>query len=194
MSLKNSFTTSDRLEWDVATNLVRKLYRDGDYRMSLLIGCGIFFGLRISDIKQLTWDMLLKDDKFILTEKKTGKRREVKINKLFQEHIHDCFEALKADKTEYCFTSRKKKIISTQRINVVLKQIKSKYNLKIDNFSTHTMRKTFGYRVYSNAGDNSELALVKLMELFNHSNIAITKKYLGLRQEEINECYDLLSF
>ena len=30
------------------------------------------------------------------------------------------------------------------------------------------------------------LALVKLMELFNHSSVAITKRYLGLRQEEIS--------
>ena len=41
---------------------------------------------------------------------------------------------------------------------------------------------------------NSELALVKLIELFNHSSIAITKRYLGLRQEEILETYDCLTF
>ena len=35
---------------------------------------------------------------------------------------------------------------------------------------------------------------IKLMELFNHSSIAITKRYLGLRQEEILETYDVLSF
>jgi hypothetical protein len=43
-------------------------------------------------------------------------------------------------------------------------------------------------------GDNSELALVQLMERFNHSNVAITKRYLGLRQEEILETYDYLTF
>ena len=32
------------------------------------------------------------------------------------------------------------------------------------------------------------------MELFNHSSIAITKRYLGLRQEEILETYDCLTF
>ena len=36
--------------------------------------------------------------------------------------------------------------------------------------------------------------LVKLMELFNHSSVSITKRYLGLRQEEILETYDCLSF
>ena len=42
--------------------------------------------------------------------------------------------------------------------------------------------------------DNAELALVKLMELFNHSSVAITKRYLGLRQEELLNTYDSLTF
>ena len=52
----------------------------------------------------------------------------------------------------------------------------------------------FGQQVYTMNGENSELALVKLMELYNHSSVAITKRYLGLRQEEILETYDCLSF
>lgn len=80
MSLKNSYVTSDYIEWDTMLALVRKLYRDKDYRLSLLIGCGSFFGLRISDLLTLTWTMLLDDEKFIIIEKKTSKRREIKIN------------------------------------------------------------------------------------------------------------------
>ena len=57
-----------------------------------------------------------------------------------------------------------------------------------------SLRKTFGRQVYTMNGDNSELALVKLMELFNHSSVSITKRYLGLRQEEILQTYDCLSF
>ena len=37
--------------------------------------------------------------------------------------------------------------------------------------------------------NNAELAPIKLMELFNHSSVAITKRYLGLRKEEILETY-----
>ena len=44
------------------------------------------------------------------------------------------------------------------------------------------------------ADSNGEMALIMLSELFNHSNIAITKRYLGLRKEEILHCYDLLDF
>ena len=183
MSLKNSYTTSDYLQWDSATSLVRKLYRDKNYRISLLIGCGIFFGLRISDLLQLTWEMLLdKDAKFVITEKKTGKRREVRINKEFQKHIKDCYTALNIQNlNEQCFLSGKNKVYSIQWINIVFKELKSKYNLKIDHFSTHSLRKTFGRKVFESS-ENAELALVKLMELFNHSSVSITKRYLGLRQ------------
>lgn len=71
---------------------------------------------------------------------------------------------------------------------------KTKYKVKAKNFSCHSLRKTFGRQVYNMNDNNSELALVKLMELFNHSSVAITKRYLGLRQEEILETYDCLSF
>ena len=85
MSVKNSYTTADYLEWDTAMALIRKLYKDGDFRFSLLIGCGCFFGLRISDLRKLTWSMLLDGDSFMLNEQKTGKRRIIKINKGFQK-------------------------------------------------------------------------------------------------------------
>lgn len=195
MATKHAYRTSDFLEWDTMLVLIRKLYRDGDYRMSLLIGCGCFFGLRISDLRTLTWEMLLEADTFTLNEKKTGKRRVVKINKDFQKHIQDCYSALLIkDRNEKCFLSHKKVVFSTQRINVLFKEIKKKYHLKIENFSTHTMRKTFGRKVFESAGENANMALMRLSELFNHSNPRITKIYLGIREKELLETYDLLDF
>lgn len=85
-------------------------------------------------------------------------------------------------------------VYSTQRINVVFKEIKKRYNLKIEHFSTHTMRKTFGRKVFESAGENANIALMRLSELFNHSNMSITKIYLGLREQELLETYDLLDF
>ncbi|WP_304250949.1 tyrosine-type recombinase/integrase [Phocaeicola plebeius] len=195
MSVRNSYTTADYLEWNVMLNLIRKLFRDGDYRMSLFVGCGCFFGLRVSDLRKLTWGMLLNEDKFILNEQKTGKRRTIKINSDFQKHIQQCYNALEiSDIDEACFLSRKNMVMSTQRINVRLKEIKKKYNIKIDNFSCHSLRKAFGRKVFESSGENAQMALVKLSELFNHSSVAITKIYLGLREKELLETYDLLDF
>ena len=70
VSQKHTYTTSDYMEWSTMLNLVRWLYRDGNFRMSLLIGTGCFFGLRISDLLSLTWEMLLAGDSFMIEEKR----------------------------------------------------------------------------------------------------------------------------
>lgn len=195
MSLKNTITTADALTWDTMLRLVRNLYRDGNYRLSLFVACASFFGLRASDVLRLTWRDLLDGDTFTLTEKKTGKRRVVAVNRQLRRHVLDCYERLGApSKVEPVFKSRKGGVYTIQRINVLLKEAKERYHVEIEHFSTHTCRKTFGRELVRLAGANSEMALIKLSELFNHSSTAITRRYLGLRQEEILECYSMFSF
>lgn len=195
MSKKHSFTTADYLPWDTMLNLIHRLYKDGNYRISLLVACGSFFGLRISDLLALTWNQILEES-FTLNEKKTGKHREIKVNAGVRGHIKDCYAALDVkNPNEHCFLNRLGGVISVQRVNVILKEVKVKYGLKeVKNFSTHSFRKTFGRKVVDMAGENSEMALIKLAELFNHSNTAITRRYLGLRQQELREVYDSLDF
>ena len=195
MSLKYSTTTADYLVWSDAMNLIRKLAKDENFKMSLLIALGCFTGLRISDILALRWEQILSTEEFTIIEKKTGKKRVLRLNSQLQQHIQECYEhiqpiGLKAP----ILVSQKGTVFTIQRINVILKEIKRKYRLKVKNFSCHSLRKTFGRQVYNMNSENSELALVKLMELFNHSSLAITKRYLGLRLEEILETYDCLTF
>ena len=191
----HEYRTSNALDWDTMLSLVRKLYRDGNYRMSLLIGCSAFFGLRISDTLTLTWAQLLDDDKFVIYEKKTNKRRVVKINKGFQKHIKDCFDALHIEnEDEKCFLSRKKMVYSTQRINILLKEIKKKYNLKIEHFSTHSLRKCWALKVYKESGNDASLALQKLSLMMNHASVSVTRTYLGITESQMLDTYDLLDF
>ena len=195
MSLKYTKTTADYLQWDEAMNLIRKLAKDGNYKMSLLIALGCFTGLRISDILALRWKQILNVSEFTITEKKTGKLRTLRLNPQLQKHIVECYEHINPIGVNApILVSQKGTTFTIQRINIILKEIKRKYRLHVGNFSCHSLRKTFGRQVYTMSGDSAELALVKLMELFNHSSIAITKRYLGLRQEEILETYDVLSF
>ena len=191
----HEYRTSNALDWDTMLSLVRKLYRDGNYRLSLLIGCSSFFGLRISDTLSLTWSQLLDDDKFVIYEKKTNKRRVVKINKGFQKHIKDCYDALHIEnEDEKCFLSRKKMVYSTQRINILLKEIKKKYNLKIEHFSTHSLRKCWALKVYKESGNDASLALQKLSLMMNHASVSVTRTYLGITESQMLDTYDLLDF
>ena len=195
MSLKYSNTTADYLVWSDAMNLIRKLVKDENYKMSLLVALGCFTGLRISDILALRWNQILGVDEFTIIEKKTGKKRTLRLNPQLQKHIQECYEHIQPIGVKApILVSQKGTIFTIQAINRIFKDIKKKYRVKIKNFSCHSLRKTFGRQVYNMNSDSSELALVKLMELFNHSYIAITKRYLGLRQEEILQTYDCLSF
>lgn len=195
MSLKYSQTTSDYLQWNEAMKLIRLLYKDANYKMSLLISVGCFWGLRISDILSLRWNDILNVDEFSIIEHKTGKQRTIRINSQLKRHIADCYKQINPIGINApILVSQKGTVYTIQRINIILKEIKAEYKLSIKNFSCHSLRKTFGRQVYNQNADNAELALVKLMDLFNHSNIAITKRYLGLRQEELLQTYDCLTF
>lgn len=197
MSVKHSYTTADYLVWDTAMSLVRKLYKDKDYRMSLLLGCGFFFGLRISDLRALTWAQILNVEEFTIYEQKTGKRRTIRVNRGFQGHIQDCHAALKVkDDNQPCFLNRYGSVTSLQMINRKFKEMRVKYGLKINNFSTHTMRKTWARKIWENenADGRGEQSLVVLSEMMNHSSVAITRRYLGLRQQEIGQIYESLQF
>ena len=195
MSLKYSNTTADYLVWSDAMNLIRKLAKDENYKMSLLVALGCFTGLRISDILALRWNQILGVSEFTIIEKKTSKKRTLRLNPQLQEHIQECYEHIQPIGVKApILVSQKGTIFTIQAINRIFKDIKKKYKVKIKNFSCHSLRKTFGRQVYNLNNENSELALVKLMELFNHSSVSITKRYLGLRQEEILETYDCLSF
>lgn len=106
----------------------------------------------------------------------------------------DCYMQIKSvSKQSPILVSQKGTVNSIQRINILQKEIKSQYKLEVKNFSCHSLRKTFGRQVYNQNSDNAEMALVKLMELVNHTSVMITKRYLGLRTEEQMEAYGVLS-
>lgn len=195
MAAKYSNTTSDYLEWHQAMYLIRNLYRDGQFRISLLIAFGAFWGIRISDILSLKWNQVHGKEDFSIIERKTGKVREIRVNNQLLNHINDCYNRISPrSEDEFIFLSQKNTVYSIQRINIILKDLKKRYNLKIKNFSTHSLRKSFGREIFNRSGVNAELALVKLSQLYNHSNIAVTRTYLGITKEELLETYDVLTF
>ena len=195
MSLRNTKTTADYIPWENAINTVHRLYKDKNYTMSLFIACGIFTGLRVTDLRGLHWNQLLNGGVLTITEHKTKKERKIKLNPEFVEHVKQCYEAMGIkNPNEYCFLSQKKTVISIQWFNRLLKDVKKKYKLPCKNISCHALRKTMGRAIFEKSEENSEMALIKLSEVFGHSSTQITRRYLGLKTEEILSAYDLLSF
>lgn len=194
MSLPGQKTTTSAMSWDDFRSLILKLERDGDYKFCLLIAAGCFLGLRISDLLQLRYYQFENSDILTIQEKKTKKTRRIKINSDLRELMGRIKGKMKvSDSTQYIFVNKYgTKPIDQSYVNVKLKEIFKKYNINIEtNISSHLFRKTLGRRVlilnhYSNE------AVILLMELFSHSSPAITRRYLGLREQEILDVYDSL--
>lgn len=184
MSLKNSVTTSDYLNFDATLNKAMKIIKtDNNYKLGFLVVFGINTGLRIRDILKLKHNDL-KNDSISLTESKTNKKRVIRLNDNIKK-AYVLFLERSAETDGYVFTSNQNTVFSTQYINRKLKEMFGTKTLAI---SSHSLRKTFGRQVWAN-NNETDKALLYLSELFNHSSPAITKRYLGIRQEELDDIY-----
>ncbi|MGL5690333.1 MAG: tyrosine-type recombinase/integrase [Bacteroidales bacterium] len=193
MSLKNQLTTSDYIPMNEFQEMLKSLHKDKRYKWELYCLVSVATALRVSDVLSLRWCDILNQSVIIKSELKTGKVRRIPINNEIKDRIVELYKQLRVtDPRSYIMLNRDGNVMSPEYINRELKKIKKKYNLSLDNFSTHTFRKTFGRHVYETRGRSSE-SLVLLMDIFNHSGIDITKRYIGLRQSEINDVYNSLT-
>lgn len=196
MSNLGQNTTTTYIEWNDFISLITRLEKDENYKFCLLVSIGVFTGLRISDLLTLTYSDLLSNETFTLKEMKTKKQRSIKVNKDLKEIINRIVSKSKiTDLNQLIFINKYgTKSIDKSYVNVKLKELVKKYRIKIDgNVSTHTFRKTLGRRVME-VNNYSNESLVLLMELFGHSSMSITKRYLGIREQEIYNVYDSLTF
>lgn len=190
---------ADALDWDEAQRLIRELISKERYRDALLLSCGCYLGLRISDILNLKWSDITETDRIVIIEKKTGKRRTLKVNPAMKELSSRLYTAMDIEApSSLVFVSWARENggpISRQRAGQILKEIAEEFNVtSAKRFSTHSLRKTFGRRVWQQEckRGRGEQALYLLGDVFGHSSVAITKRYLGIRQEEILSVYDNL--
>lgn len=190
MSKETRRQTSDYLDYDMALNRGLKLLKSQDkkFKLGFLIVLGINVGLRISDILKLRHGDF-QGDTIKLHEKKTGKFREIKIN----QHVRDAYEIYKTkvriqSQEDFLFLSKVTKVYSVRHINRELKKV---FDIKGRAVSTHSLRKTFGRRVWENDGC-SERALVLLSLVYNHSSTQVTRTYLSIQREELLDVYDSL--
>ncbi len=191
MSLKGSNTTTGYLEWDTFVSLITRLENKGEYKFCLLISTGVFTGLRISDLLTLKYNDLINKDILTIREKKTKKVRTIKINPDLSILVERIYKKLNlTNPNQFIFLNRfGNKPIDKSYVNIKLKEVFSKNRIKVDgNVSSHLFRKTLGRRVME-INNYSNESLVLLMELFGHSSMSITKRYLGIRQQEINDIY-----
>jgi integrase len=147
-------------------------------RDAFMFTFGINTGLRVSDIVTLRVADVKDKTHVRVVEQKSGKIRNVNI-KAIQPEIDAYTRGMQAE--EWLFPSRKGNgyITPTQAYRAL---VKAGEMIDRTDIGTHTMRKTFGYHHYKRNKD-----VAALQEIFNHSAPSITKRYIGIRQDEIDE-------
>lgn len=146
-----------------------------DYILFLM---GINTGLRAGDLLALKVKDVRHKKQIVILEGKTKKTRKLNLANIYDE-IQQYIQTLDS---EWLFPSRKgdKPISVTQAYRQLNKAAEM---ADIENgIGTHTMRKTFGYWFYKQTKD-----IAKLQHILNHSTPAITLRYIGITEEEIEE-------
>ena len=148
-------------------------------RNYMLFLTGISSGLRIGDIINLKvkdvqgWHIRVK-------ERKTKKVRTFRMTKTLKKEMREFVK----DKPHhyYIFQSREgnNKPLSPEQCWNIIKEAAE--FLGIDNIGTHSMRKTYGYHHYKQFKD-----VAALMETFNHASPMITLRYIGIKQDQLDD-------
>ena len=148
---------------------------------------GVNLSLRISDLLLVTYpDLDTKDRLLVLTEGKTGKKRQIRLNSKVLDIIERRQKELPND--IYLFqvhsnrTSGKIKPISRISVSRAFKDAGERLGLKIN---THSMRKSRGWAMHADG-----VPIEKISKVLNHSSPKTTMLYLGISQRDILDTYD----
>lgn len=160
-------------------------------RNQALIQLGLHTALRISDILMLKWENVydFQNCKFqthiFIQEKKTGKETIIALNTHAKSALSDFMKTRTVSPEDFLFTKNtnySKPLNRSQAYRIICHAAEE--SLHLEHISCHSLRKTFGYHAWK---QGTPPAL--LMEIYNHSSYRITKKYLGIEQDEKDEIF-----
>ncbi len=150
-------------------------------RNGLLFAFGIYTGLRISDILAIKVRQVRNQKYLSIREKKTRKEKNIPINNFLRRCIDEYIVDMK--NYEYVFYGQKRTVpMSRQQAYNILSSAAKEFD--VPSVGTHTLRKTFGYHMYRKTHD-----VAMLMDIFNHTDPAVTLRYIGVNQDTKDKLY-----
>lgn len=174
----------------------KQLYALTDYflnkkqlRNYVLVIFGSYTALRISDLLDLKWEDVydFKKKQFFkcieLKEKKTGKTKRIALNKRILDALKKYFPHRKG---KFIFSNGRKDEKAISRIQAwrIISNAAKEIGI-MGKIACHSLRKTFGYHAWK----YMHTSLTLLVVIFNHSSTEVTKRYLGIEQDEMDDVY-----
>lgn len=151
-----------------------------------LFMAGIHLGLRASDLLSLAWkDVCGADGKIKVSvsvvEGKTGNTRKIALSPSVTAALDLWRRHSGADtECEVIWPAPDGGPLTIQRLHQLVNAWCRGAGV-LGHFGTHTLRKTYGYHLLQNG-----IGIELLMKVFGHSSEAITLRYVGIEQREID--------
>ena len=161
----------------------------GQLRNHALIVMGACTALRVSDLLCLKWsdvyDKRLQQFRrhITLTEKKTGKRKTVALHKQALLALRRYYPYRRG---EYIFVSNRQDGRPISRIQAwrIVHAAVMAVNIS-GKIACHSLRKTWGYHAWT----SNAISPVIIMDIYNHSSYDVTRRYLGIVQDDLDHAY-----
>lgn len=171
---------------DITT--IKKSLGDNPRDFALFV-VGINTAFRASELLALTIGQvrrLVSGDTLTVREQKTGKKRDVTINKAAHDAIQRLLAIMPdAEDAAPLFQSRKGgKAITVSTLNNMVKGWCSWCNLP-GNYGSHSLRKTMGYHHRITFGTD----LPTLVKVFGHATQAQTLHYLCIQEDAVKDAF-----
>ena len=150
----------------------------------LYVTLGLNTGMRASDLVTLTVGDFRDRGFIVRREKKTGKETEIRVHPAIRTQI--LMQTEKRRSEEYIFQSAHpwaapNTPISRSTAYRWVREACRRAGIT-EPVGTHTLRKTYGYWFYIKYRD-----IVALMTHFNHISEAVTLRYIGYTQDQLNQ-------
>lgn len=171
----------------------RDYYRDvsPNPRNYTMIVMGLNTAFRIGDLLSLKWKDVCSADgelrgHICVEEQKTEKTRIVPINDALRQALESYWRSSQnPGLSDYLFPSNrfKSQPLSRYQAYRIVRNAAKECGLP-EHIGCHSLRKTFGYHAWQQGTPPA-----MLMDLYNHSSYQITKRYLGIEQDERDQVY-----
>jgi len=159
-----------------------------NYRNYTLIVLGAYTALRLGDLLRLLWSDVYDESRkdfrshISVIERKTGKLKIIALNANAKNALR-LYLPHRLGRHIFISNRREDKAIGRVQAWRIIKAAAQAVGIT-GRISAHSLRKTFGYFAWK-----SGVMPVMLMDLYNHSSYEVTKRYLGIAQEDRDRVY-----
>jgi len=163
-------------------------HKQGNFRNYALIVLGVCTVLRPGDLLRLTWEDVYDFERgtfrshITVKENKTGKSKTIALNK---QAVNALQKLLPHRRSEYVFASNRKDGKAISRVQAWrIIRISADAIGAACRIALYSLRKTAGYHAWKVG-----VSPVVLMDIYNHSSFSVTRRYLGVSQDDRDAVY-----